>query len=480
MATTAKKFPFVVSCDWWSVSCLSDWGQVAPVRQEDDDAGFSRLFRTIIDPTKGRTSVERSVGQHFLDGSLDFEVCPSSERHPMFACAVRIVERQRDVALLFYADKRDISSPRCIAKVCNSLLYTQGWADLFSTCLRVLGWRVLRCNRCDICADFQFFTNGREPAMFIHDYLTAPTNSRPSFIRRGSNKWRAVGDRSVSRNAVHTISWGKRDSPVQVNMYDKTRELFDVHFKPWIVAKWEANGLDQTKRHVWRVELSINPTSLCFVERVHGSDGKQGRAAFDVSLSNVCTQGALVEFFAALLPRYFQFYFLPVGSDNRRVRDLKPVELFSLDFASNVVPRCLGRSVASGRTERIVAKKLRGLMDSLSADDPLVSSLGDVVRRFEDISSMRQLAPQFDDVSLIYSFLLEVKQATSPSAAVSPLSARQRAEFCRRLARILVCSKSDGVAEYRDAADAFGDCLNAMRARIADLYNNLPADFFDP
>lgn len=341
----------VISCDWFAYSCVTEWG-----KQE-------QLFKEFIGLDGNKKFLPSLVGKHFVYGSHDYEICEARECHPLFHCSVLVKDRDIEICHLHYGNKRKSQRPDCStgqAKVVNALLYTAGWGNRFCQCLRVLGWRWYAVARVDICCDFISFVNGRSPSRFMRDYISDPTATRPSFIRRGSNKFRAIGQHTTSRVCVDTLSWGTRDSPVQVNMYNKAKELREVHSKPWIVEKWKQAGLIREldeKVDVYRVELSIKPVSLALAS-------KDRSQIWPFMLSSVSSPDTLVDTWQAMHRRYFCFY-IQTDEDAHKhtpVKRLQPITLFPDDGYSQNIPVTLQRHrVGAGRAERLLYRKLRAI-----------------------------------------------------------------------------------------------------------------------
>lgn len=59
-------------------------------------------------------------------------------------------------------------------------------------------------------------------------------------------------------------------SEVRTYLYDKTRELNEVHMKRYIVQQWQANGLGKTDTHVWRLEFSLKAPQFEIVSQDTG------------------------------------------------------------------------------------------------------------------------------------------------------------------------------------------------------------------
>lgn len=334
-----KLYPIVVSCDWFSYSCSSE-------------GGFTpELGWQLIDELSAHT----------------FHIEETSERHPFYERACLAKEGNAPIAHLFFCCKRKDQPFSCQVKMDNSRLYYASWGESLQALVRALHWRVQFVNRIDVCADFNFFANGRSPLSFCQDYLSKPTKGRPSFIRHSSNKVRTVVTRTLHSLNYETLSWGTRDSAVQTNLYNKSIELSDHADKPWIRQRWIEAGLlhgdiDGKRHHVWRVEFSINPSALML------QDKDTAQIIGQLNLNHVNNPAALIETWNVLHPRYFTFHFLTKdAADNQsiRVRDLPLVTLFERDNCVKYFVKGIQYFRKSTRTDRLL---IRRLMESIEED----------------------------------------------------------------------------------------------------------------
>lgn len=478
---------FVISCDWFAYSCSSRWGVATDNFREVLNAKHAPsggLLRVVKDAS-GERAIPARVGQVFVSGSSEYRIVESTEFNALFFCSVliqrayfdddddgKLQKRWQDIAVLSYGHRREHNSLKCIAKVVNSLLYSSGWADVFMHCLAAIGWRPVRVARVDICADFKEFAHHRSPSLFISDYLRNPTSSRCSYIRRGSNRYRVAGERFVHANSVESITWGTRDSPVRVVMYNKSKELRDKHSKPWIIAKWEANGLccadDVGKvNDVWRVEISINPTAVALAT----ADKSQ---VLDFSLSQFASSGALLEMWETLVPRYFQFYALSSedSAANRSVRDLPAVELFEMSGASSLQPFTISRKASTGKIEKMLAKRLRTQIATYANSEQQALAIEEVSRLLLDISYDKELQDFVTTESVLSEFIHGIRMPKQhPIGCVTRDWSRRQAA---RWAKILEGARPAGYEAFDDALQLLQSDVSVVQRLCRQSYKSLP------
>lgn len=431
---------YVVSCDWFSVSC-------------DTPADFSP-----------------EDGSEYRFGTHVFSLRPAVERHPMFERAALVYEGNCAVAHIFWGDKRSIPSRKgrlysAVAKVANSRLYYRDWAVHFDAMLHALSFREHHIQRVDVCVDFVYFFNRRLPLRFCGDYLSQPTKSRPSFIRRGSNKLNCRVERTMRHLDFQTLSWGSRESPCQVNLYNKSRELKDVKDKPWIRHRWYDAGIitpDDTKHSVWRMEMSLNPSAVALRD-------KESAVVREVSIYDVCNSSSLSLLFQSLIPRFFQFFYLAqsdIADSKKRVRDLRPVKLFDVSDDVPYVPSSIRYFRSTGRMQKLFRRRLIDniMSDQLTGEERKAYQL--ILKRFDSVHDVK---PDEKAYTIAFDTITEYLQSCFAKLTYpeKPKDDVQRA--VNRYVRMMLGSHDDDVQRYMDAfrqfyeiegTDAFGSLLS--------------------
>ena len=495
-----KSYPFIISCDWFALSCSCEAGHSPNIADEivytgeTDAKGYPISVRRI----------SPNLGQKFRtdDCPYTFIVCETTEHHPFYESSALIKVGNTPVAHIFYRCKRAGMPFSCQVKVDNSRLYFEGWSQQTLALIKALGWHVISVNRIDVCADFNLFANGRAPLRFCQDYLSDPTASRCSFIRHSSNKVRAVLTRRLGCVEYHTLSWGTRDSAVQVNLYNKSLELQEKVNKPWILQRWTQGGLVHDPKGeftgkpqvVWRVEFSLNPAAVCF-KNLRPADA----AVREIGIHDVDSPVALLMTFRSLLPAYFKFHELwpsDVASD-RKVKDLREVTLFNVgalpeEYGDAVPYKPLGVRYfrKSTRTDRMLLNRLLDSYESdgLSAEERaafnvVIHKLIEVYQEREDIIKDINLA---DDVLQEWlQSALAPKGCIDKSATASSSVKRAASRWVRMLKGVHDPSL-DAFAEalmYLETledTDAFQSCLKfAQKVSCGPMPNEAVEDFIE-
>lgn len=488
-----KNNVYVVSCDWFSISCVSDLAQEmvfsdkpATATPQAKTMPFPKSAPTTTDEVCSlanwydepiRVEVPRALDKMTWEyGAERFKGAVSLEYNPAYGDKFAVEWRGAPFAHIFYRPRNPHVNPRAtLVKVANCQLYQSQWSNVLQMMLRALGIRFVRIARVDVCADFEYFANGRLPLKFAQDYLSKPTASRPSFIRKSSNKFVARGVKAFDKLLFETIQWGTRDSAVQVNLYNKTRELQSVHDKPWIRAKWRDYGLPddiskQARRFVWRVEFSLNP-SLKYVQ-----DRSLSRLR-EIMLSDVDSQRALDGIFTTLVADYFQFYYLAPSDvkGKRRVKDLRPVVLFSNLDAAPYKLRTFVAAHGSCRTERMLLRKVDDILSfykDLSPDEfDALTKARDVLAGVFHVSELESEGRTTGNDILTAFFKTLVPKAQWWQS---------REQHSREVLRYVDMLKNSGATQafnqhYREI-DAL---LDEMRDEVARLLEGAPEYLFD-
>ena len=429
---------YIVSCDWLALSCEAPANFVLP-----------------------------ALDSCYTESLEVFKARPASECNPYYSFS-RLYTWHNEPAFHFFACPRHPSAnPRdCSVKVANRLLYCSEWLNLLRLFLRAAGLKVNHLQRIDICGDFTEFAGGRKPAQFIRDYFSKPRVSRPSFIRRGSNKFRTYGQKKLGLLDFETLSFGTRDSPVQVNLYNKSEELKHKD-KPYIRDLWTANGLGT--ENVWRVEFSLNPQGMMLHQLT-------ADYITEVTFDFAGTYSKLSALFTTFAERYFCFKYVTKEDEKRRtkVEKLTPVKLFDFECESEFVPMSLCRKSDTGERERraanLLAHELNYSVLTPGEQTSLRDALGYLNRKYT--TSATATATEED---------ILLRQFTQ-SIATLPLEYSEKAKTARVNRWLQALTHKHFSDQYNDFCKAFQyidrNC-EAFTASLAPLIDTAPPDLLN-
>lgn len=200
-------------------------------------------------------------------------------------------------------------------RLCNRSCYMQDAARVLDMFLNENGFAFQRISRIDICYDFERFDYGDDPQRFVQRFMAGRYSkiNQANISAHGLDQW--------DGRFWNSISWGSRKSMVGTKLYNKTKELREVHDKPYIRQSWYAAGLvddfttlekkapDGTlyKPQIWRVEFSIkSSTKRWFVCEDYQGERKQLQS-YRNTLPVYYTREQLWQVFLSLAKHYFHF-----------------------------------------------------------------------------------------------------------------------------------------------------------------------------
>ena len=203
----------------------------------------------------------------------------------------------------------------CHVRLSNRTCYFSEPAKLLQEFLERFGLHYQRISRIDICNDFTIFDYGDDPLTFLQRYMKGryAKINQANISGHGADRW--------DGRAWNSVSWGRKTSMVTTKFYNKTKELQEVHDKPYIRQAWKAAGLiddelNCTKRNgdgnyiavdVWRVEFSIKSSTRNWFIMEDESGAKRKIRSVRNDLSVYQTKQDLWNIFLSLSDHYFRF-----------------------------------------------------------------------------------------------------------------------------------------------------------------------------
>lgn len=270
-------------------------------------------------------------------------------------------------------------------RILNEQLYTSEWFKRYCIVMASLPLEFRSVSRIDVCADFNKMYGGLSPRLLIKkyisgDYLKVGVNTGyMSFRNMGyviANNARKLPQGFKRKSPdINAITWGSKGY-VQTQLYNKTLELRDVKFKPWIFESWQRAGLDVND--VWRLEF-----------RVQGA-GKEMQLLdsgdlFSLGVSDISDHAKIYDMFLMYAERYFRF----VKSDYHvKKTQMKPVQFFSkdIDLEKSIKLKIHPTKTSSNRTSTMVCNFLNKLNSDLEKG-LIASDLYDVKYKIFQVSN---------------------------------------------------------------------------------------------
>lgn len=243
-----------------------------------------------------------------------------------------------------------ISQSCMVIKFKNRELYGQNLKGLIDDILNVHCLIFKSITRIDIAADFNYFVCGLYPETLIKRFIES------TYLKIGKANYSLNGEQKFTHTFDY-LKFGSKTSDVNIYLYNKTKELSEVHDKPYIRKSWIKSGLDITKP-VWRLEVSIKGQGSDYLNT---STGEHCRLSYE----NLFEPAFLQNYYYAYIDRYFYF----VVNDGKSRKDrMKKVPLFS-NFMTDLTKLYLPKTTGSNRSDKIFIKKLYMLDQELRGFD---------------------------------------------------------------------------------------------------------------
>lgn len=226
-----------------------------------------------------------------------------------------------------------------IIKFDNSLLYFADAERIITNFLHQCEIYTLGITRLDIAVDFKKFTNGLLPQNLIKGFM------KEKYLKNGRGKYTIIGNQ---RNVldVSYLRFGTKASDVSVYLYNKSLEMREQTFKPYIAELWkklEGSPLAD----VWRLEFSLKSQATTFLDENTGE-------VEQLNLSILSNNEQKERVVSALEKRYFEFKINDGQKNKTRMKRLALLNLESTEFTNRYMPA----SVDIYKRDKILLKRL--------------------------------------------------------------------------------------------------------------------------
>jgi len=297
-------------------------------------------------------NVKRSIyNKGSFHASFKVKNLPLGTRH--FALVQELYQNERRVATVVSKPHSPLLDPLMIlVKFDNWVLYGHDLPTYVKQFMTLNELTFQNISRVDICADFQEFTNKMKPQNFIHKFV------RSTCIKFGKcSKFRAVGSQVGSVHVFESLKFGSNLSEISYYLYNKSKEMKEVKWKPWIAERWKKGGFDPDK-DTWRLEFSIKSGAK---EMLNQDTGETRLLAsleiLEWKILNIS--------YNILRHHYFRFVWNDGQKKKSRMRELN---LFTGDWTKYTIIDCDGKHDAT-RATKIFIKKLEEVNQELRGQD---------------------------------------------------------------------------------------------------------------
>lgn len=216
-----------------------------------------------------------------------------------------------------------IKSHTAVIKFENSLLYFADAETIIATFLRECEIHLLSITRIDLAVDFKKFKNGLLPQSLIKGFM------KEKFLKNGRGKYTLIGSQKNVLD-VSYLRFGTKSSDVNVYLYNKSLEMKEKVYKPYIAERWkqlEGSPLQD----VWRLEFSLTAKATTFIDEQTGE-------IQTITLNTFSNTKQQKEIISALEKRYFEFKVNDGQKNKTRMKRLLLLDLEQTTFTNRYLP----------------------------------------------------------------------------------------------------------------------------------------------
>ena len=216
-----------------------------------------------------------------------------------------------------------IKSHTAVIKFENSLLYFADAETIIATFLRECEIHLLSITRIDLAVDFKKFKNGLLPQSLIKGFM------KEKYLKNGRGKYTLIGSQKNVLD-VSYLRFGTKSSDVNVYLYNKSLEMKEKVYKPYIAERWrqlEGSPLQD----VWRLEFSLTAKATTFIDEQTGE-------IQTITLNTFSNTKQQKEIISALEKRYFEFKVNDGQKNKTRMKRLLLLDLEQTTFTNRYLP----------------------------------------------------------------------------------------------------------------------------------------------
>lgn len=340
--------------------------------------------------------VENLFGYHFQDVGHGSKVFKN-----IYNVIEPTGELLGNISLNPYSSKIPVSA--VIFKAENNVLYSNDYIERIFSFIAACGLRYRGITRIDIAYDSNELYGGLKHETLVKKYRAneylkiganeyfmhckagyhlsidkrgkkSITNKDPKQKEKGKegSSERVENVQHFEEHKTNSITWGSRSSDIQVQLYDKSKELREVKMKHYIVDSWKQAGLD-TERPVYRIEIRI------VNEGKHIKNLKTGER-FTLSMNDLITQEMLEQLFHDYARKVFRFFH---RRDIKKIQQMKEVKIFSLTNQTIIRPMRQTRKKDYTRMHKVMINWLdKNIAENARQDNCITRELEKVKEYF--------------------------------------------------------------------------------------------------
>ena len=216
----------------------------------------------------------------------------------------------------------------CHIRLSNRACYASNAIDIMRGFIAANMLTFVKIYRIDLCLDFERFDSGDDPRKFLLRYL------KNKYAKINQSEGNGHFKDNWSYKEWNSLSWGKKKSPIRTKIYLKTKEIAEVHDKPYIWQAWMQAGLiDNPLSHekvgkdgvcyqpdIWRLEFSVMSDVKNWV-RIEVNGEEKHYHSIRNTLEMYDSPGKMLSMFASLQQHYFRFVKYRMGKNKYECPD---------------------------------------------------------------------------------------------------------------------------------------------------------------
>lgn len=301
-----------------------------------------------------------------------FKVVPKEHGSQVFKNVASIVttDTAEEVAQMQYNPRSSaLKANLVIVKLANRCLYEYDYIALIRTINEGLNLEYNSLSRLDICADFYSFEYCT-PQELIRQFL------QRKLRRYGKSKYVLHGNQDRAQEYEY-LRFGSPTSDVVCYLYNKSLEMREVKYKPYIVRQWSQLSYKyediSPAPDVWRLEFRLNGDNIKTLCDENGE-------LCDLTLNSLNNKSTLLHLYSALVNKFWRW----AKPTANKFIDCKEVAMFDLSASKFIV-----QERRDERQEVRKAKTFIRQFESISQENELYKNEFNIL-----LSQIRQQLPQ--------------------------------------------------------------------------------------
>lgn len=325
----------------------------------------------------------RAISGYYYINEPDYVIKPTDIRTRHFLKIDELFLNDRKIATIAREPSSQVLDKNIILiKFENWLLYCKDLKHIVINTLNKINFVCVNITRFDLALDFQYFQNNLYPEKLINKFISN------KYLKKGKGKGTLIFNHNYNVSKEY-IKFGSNQSDICYYLYNKTKELNEVKNKPYIQDCWHENNFDKNK-NTWRLEFSLKNSNINIFNECTG-ELDQIRNGKEINLNYFLDEKFYIEFFWALVNKYFVFY---KNTGTGKKCRMPEINLFN-DFSVTKNMQYITNKIENGRSDKIFLNKINSLNDELRniyRDNELLQKQKDLIKHFVASRNLQKYA----------------------------------------------------------------------------------------